>query len=60
MTVAHRIATIIDYDMVLVLDQGRVKEFGNPQEPLDNPNSDLGLSLAAGVQPPTISTENDF
>ncbi|KKA26039.1 hypothetical protein TD95_000340 [Thielaviopsis punctulata] len=35
-TVAHRINTIIDSDRVVVLDKGRVAEFGTPQELLKN------------------------
>lgn len=32
LTVAHRIETIIDSDIVIVLDQGRVIEIGHPRE----------------------------
>jgi ATP-binding cassette, subfamily C (CFTR/MRP), member 1 len=40
-TIAHRIATIQDFDRVLVLDNGMVKEFGNPGELLRNPHSEF-------------------
>jgi ABC-type multidrug transport system fused ATPase/permease subunit len=32
LTVAHRLKTIMDYDRVLVLDQGTVREIGTPKE----------------------------
>ncbi|KAJ3130715.1 hypothetical protein HK100_007633 [Physocladia obscura] len=32
LTIAHRLKTVVDYDRVLVLDAGRVVEFGTPIE----------------------------
>ena len=29
-TIAHRLNTIADYDKVIVMDRGRVKEMGSP------------------------------
>ncbi|XP_043649909.1 ATP-binding cassette sub-family C member Sur isoform X2 [Drosophila teissieri] len=31
-TIAHRLTTILDYDRLIVLDQGRIVEDGNPRE----------------------------
>ncbi|KAL7674628.1 hypothetical protein ACOME3_000904 [Neoechinorhynchus agilis] len=31
-TIAHHIKTIIDYDDVMVIDEGRIVEIGNPVE----------------------------
>lgn len=39
LTIAHRLRTVIEYDQVLVLDHGRVKEMGEPAKLLQDPSS---------------------
>jgi ATP-binding cassette, subfamily C (CFTR/MRP), member 1 len=38
-TIAHRFNTIIDYDMVLVMDKGLCAEYDSPQNLLSDHNS---------------------
>lgn len=37
--VAHRLETVLDFDLVVVMDQGNVIEQGNPREMLDDQQS---------------------
>ncbi|KAL7425146.1 hypothetical protein Q5752_000834 [Cryptotrichosporon argae] len=49
LTIAHRIHTIIDFDRVLVMDQGRIAEFASPAELLrDHKSRFYALCKATG------------
>jgi len=39
LTIAHRIRTVIDYDRVMILEQGRIIEFDRPATLLKNSTS---------------------
>lgn len=36
-SIAHHLATILDFDRVVVMDKGRVVEVGSPRELLQSP-----------------------
>ena len=38
-TIAHRLNTIVDYNKIIVMEQGRAEEIGTPFELATNPNS---------------------
>ncbi|KAG0267469.1 Multidrug resistance-associated protein 1 [Linnemannia exigua] len=46
LTIAHRIKTVMDSDKILVLEQGRVVEFGSPQMLLSRKDESLFYRLA--------------
>ena len=39
LTIAHRVNTVVDYDRIIVLHQGRLVETGRPSELLERPDS---------------------
>jgi len=46
MTIAHRLETVIDYDIMLVLDAGKVAECGPPAKLLQDPNGMFSTMLS--------------
>ena len=50
LTIAHRLNTIMDYDRVMVLDAGKVKEFDSPSTLLhDNHSAFRAMAVDAGL-----------
>ena len=58
-TIAHRLNTIMDYDLVLVLSAGRLVEFGNPVELAKYTNSSSADSGASLCHCTTGDPQND-
>ena len=38
-TIAHRLNTVIDFDKIVVMDNGVVAEYGTPQQLINSPTS---------------------
>lgn len=55
LTIAHRLHTCIDYDMVVVLDQGRVAETGSPRGLLDQTDSRFRQMCLQSSDWPTLA-----
>ncbi|XP_077498236.1 ATP-binding cassette sub-family C member 2-like isoform X2 [Amblyomma americanum] len=49
-TIAHRINTVLDYDRILVLEDGRVRELDSPTQLLSDPSTSFhAMALDAGI-----------
>merc|ERR1712210_250709 len=58
LTIAHRLNTIMDYDRIMVLDKGELREFDKPNELLKNSESIFyGMVKDAGLLTDSIEAE---
>ncbi|XP_055108074.2 ATP-binding cassette sub-family C member 2 [Symphalangus syndactylus] len=49
-TIAHRLHTIMDSDKVMVLDNGKIIEYGSPEELLQTPGPFYFMAKEAGIE----------
>ena len=57
-TVAHRIPTVIDNDLVLVLDEGKVAEYDSPAKLLKSNSSSFSKLVAEFLRRSSKSNRN--
>jgi len=57
MTIAHRISTVIDYDMIIVMEAGRVAEVGGPGDLLARPD---GIFRRLAIENGAFNAEAEF
>ena len=50
LTIAHRLDTIIDYDVVIVMENGRVAEMGSPRDLLSSSGIFTDMVDATGAE----------
>ncbi|XP_069851649.1 ATP-binding cassette sub-family C member 2 [Dipodomys merriami] len=49
-TIAHRLHTIMDCDKIMVLDNGKIVQYGSPEELLENPGPFYFMAKEAGIE----------
>jgi len=59
LAIAHRLNTIIDSDLILVLDEGRRVEYGSPRELLEKKTGGVFASMVADTGPENAKFLND-
>lgn len=49
LTIAHRISTILDYDIIIVMDQGKIVEMGEPGTLIEQEGAFWKLAVEGGA-----------
>ncbi|XP_006831305.1 PREDICTED: canalicular multispecific organic anion transporter 1 [Chrysochloris asiatica] len=55
-TIAHRLHTIMNSDKIMVLDNGKIVEYGSPEELLKNPGPFYFMAKDSGIQNATSTS----